>query len=505
MQGFVYTRVPAPGSVPPGQEDFHSLLYHHRLGTPQSADRLAIAGEFSPVAEWGALNSADGKYAAAFVHYGDGSYNYVYLRSADGKWRRVLTPTAGALTGDSETSITTGAFVGNRFYLIVTGGSPKGRIVALGGGAPRTIVPEGDWAMRFMATVKGGFLVGEVSGADWRIQQFASDGRFVRTIPLPSRGIGINGLVADERSSDALIEYEGWTIPERWVRYNSDSGAVSAPIFALRPAADYSGIRFKVLDAISKDGSRVPMTVLYKEGTIDNGTAPAILTAYGGYGLSTSPGFIGSELFWLEHGGVLAVANIRGGGEFGEAWHLNGNLTKKQNDYDDFAACARLLLASGWAARGHLGIVGGSNGGLLMGAALTQHPELYRAVVSFAGVYDMLRVELSTNGRYNVTEYGSVRNEEQFHALLGYSPYHNVRPGVAYPAILMVAGENDPRVSPWQSRKMIARLQADSTSGYPIILLTRRNAGHGIGASFSQRLGDRGAEYIFFAQQLGLK
>lgn len=529
MRGFVYTRVPAPGSVPAGQEFFHSVLYHHVLGTLQSADVVAIRGSFSPVAEWTALNSEDGRHAAAFVHYGDGSHNYVFLRNASGKWVQTLKPAAGALTGDDETLITTAAFVGDKFYVILTGGSPKGRIVAVdaGGGhagsgnagpgsnvsdrptfitsAPRTIVPEGDWAMRFMAPIKGGFLVAEVNGADWRVRHFSSDGALIRTVALPQRGIGIDDLVAATGSNEALISYSGWTIPSRWVRYDADTGSLSAPIFALRPAADYSSIRFKVINAISKDGSRVPVTVLYKQGTLDNGTAPGILTAYGGYGITTAPGFIGSVLAWLERGGVYAVANIRGGGEFGESWHLNGNLTKKQNDYDDFAACARLLLASGWVARGHLGIEGGSNGGLLMGAALTQHPELYRAVVSFAGIYDMLRVELTPNGEFNVSEYGSVQDPTQFYALYGYSPYHRVRSDVAYPAVLMIAGENDPRVAPWQSRKIIARLQAGSSSGYPVILLTRRAAGHGIGASFSQRLGDRGAEYIFFAQQLGLK
>ncbi|GAC1510793.1 MAG: hypothetical protein NVS1B6_17530 [Steroidobacteraceae bacterium] len=389
--------------------------------------------------------------------------------------------------------------------MILTAGTPKGRVVALQGATSRPIVPQGDWAMRSLASVKDGFLVTEVSGADWRVAHYAADGRFIRVVPLPQHGIGIGEVVADAGSSDALITYDGWTIPERWVRYNALTGVVSTPIFAMRPSADYSHVRFKILYAISKDGSRVPVTVLYKDGTTNNGKAPALLTAYGGYGLTTAPGFIGSELAWLERGGVFAVANIRGGGEYGEAWHLNGALTKKQNDYDDFAACARLMLASGWSAPGRLGIVGGSNGGLLMGAALTQHPELYRAVVSFAGIYDMLRVELTPNGRFNVSEFGTVKDQAQFRALYDYSPYHNVRPGVRYPAVLMIAGENDPRVSPWQSRKMIARLQAASTSGYPVILLTRRSAGHGIGASFSQRLGDRGAEYIFFAEQLGLR
>jgi prolyl oligopeptidase len=183
---------------------------------------------------------------------------------------------------------------------------------------------------------------------------------------------------------------------------------------------------------------------------------------------------------------------------------LNGALLKKQNDYDDFYACAEALVSSGWVGRDRLGIVGGSNGGLLMGAALTEHPELYRAVVSFVGVYDVVREQTHPNGEYNTKEFGSSKIEDQFRAMYGYSPYHNVKDGTAYPATLLITGENDPRVATWQSRKFGARLQTANSSGHPILVLTRRAAGHGVGASFSQRLGDRSAEFIFFSGELGL-
>jgi prolyl oligopeptidase len=501
-KGFVYTHVPAPGSVPKGQEFFNSVLFHHKLGSAASADALALGKGLSPVAEWNAMDSADGR-AAALVHYGDGSYSNVYLREG-GRWVKVVDASAGVLVGDDETRVITAAFVGDQLYVIETTGHPRGEIVAIDPhGKSHTVLAQDDWAVRGIFAIRGGFLTREVWGPAWRVRQFTAAGKLVRTVALPSNGISVDAVAAEPSSSAALIEYSGWTTPERWVRYDAQSGALTT-LYQLKPAADYSNVAFTVEYAVSRDGTRVPFTVIHKRGAAANATAPGLLTAYGGYGLEQGPFFIGSALFWIERGGVYIDANIRGGGELGEAWHLGGNLTHKQNDYDDFAAVAQQAISSGWVAPGRLGIVGGSNGGLLMGAALTQHPELYRAVASFAGIYDMLRVELTPNGRYNVSEYGTVQNKTLFDALYGYSPYHHVTAGTKYPAVMMVTGENDPRVAPWQSRKMIARLQAANAGGNPIVLLTRRAAGHGIGASFSQRLGDRSAQYIFFANELGL-
>jgi prolyl oligopeptidase len=215
------------------------------------------------------------------------------------------------------------------------------------------------------------------------------------------------------------------------------------------------------------------------------------------------PEFVGTNLAWLERGGVYAVANIRGGDEFGETWHRQGRLTAKQNVFDDFDAAAQALVSAGWTSPRHLGIIGGSNGGLLMGAELIQHPPQFRAVVSFVGIYDTLRHQLWPNGVYNEREYGTVADAAQFRALYAYSPYYNVRPQTQYPAVLLETGENDPRVAPWQSRKFAGALQAATTSGLPVLLLTRRAAGHGnIGASFSQRVGNAAATLMFFDTEL---
>jgi prolyl oligopeptidase len=257
--------------------------------------------------------------------------------------------------------------------------------------------------------------------------------------------------------------------------------------------------------ATSRDGTRVPLSILRRKGVALDGNNPTILYGYGGYGISIPPFFDPGLSLWLEQGGVYAVANLRGGGEYGEAWHLAGNLTRKQTVFDDFLACAEHLIATRYTNSGRLAIMGGSNGGLLMGAALTQRPDLFRAVVSFVGLYDMLRVELDPNGAFNVTEFGTVADLEQFRALYAYSPYHRVVDGAAYPAILFVTGENDGRVNPAHSRKMTARLQAASGSGRPVLLRTNASAGHGLGTGLNERIVEETDVYAFLFDQLGVR
>jgi len=259
--------------------------------------------------------------------------------------------------------------------------------------------------------------------------------------------------------------------------------------------------------AISKDGTRVPVNIIRRKGTKLDGANPTLLYGYGGYGISEQPFFLGSfARMWLDQGGVYVDANLRGGAEYGEEWHSAGNLTHKQNVFDDFLACAQYLIDQKYASPAHLAILGGSNGGLLMGAAFTQRPDLFRAVVSEVGIYDMLRVELDPNGAFNVTEFGTVKDPDQFKALYAYSPYHHVKDGTPYPAIYMPTGENDHRVNPMQSRKMIARLQAANTSDHPILLRTSSNAGHGsIGASLDEQLEQDADVFSFLFDQLGIQ
>jgi prolyl oligopeptidase len=253
----------------------------------------------------------------------------------------------------------------------------------------------------------------------------------------------------------------------------------------------------------SLDGKvQIPLEIVHARAAKMDGTAPTLLTAYGAYGVVSRPFFDSTILAWLERGGVFAHAMIRGGGEYGEAWHQAARLATKTVSSDDVAACALWLGTHGFGNAKHIGIIGGSAGGFLMGLALTRNPQLYRAVISQVGIYDLLRVELTPNGAYNTPEFGTVKDPAQFRWMLAQSPYHNVVKGRAYPAVLMSTGENDPRVDPYMSRKMTARLQADSSSPYPVLLIQRSGQGHGIGNSFDQQVEDTTDVDTFFDSQL---
>lgn len=486
--GFSYVHLPHADT------EFHAQVLHHSLGDPQSEDRLEFGRELSPIVEYSLSSSADGRHAGAVVHFGDGSPGQVFLRMADGKWQRVLGP-EGIVRSD-------GAWLGSRFLVVSHQGSSSGKVLAIDpDGQSSMLIPADSWTTVGVAPVSGGLLVERVSGPDWRVDQFDESGHFVRRVPLPEQGLSIGTIASSETSDFALLSYDGWTVPNRWDRYDCRHRTLQT-VFAGKPAADYSQVRSTRIWAQSQDGTRVPVTVLALESTPKDGKRPTILTAYGGFGVNTAPHFIGPNLAWLERGGVWAVANLRGGREFGEDWHRNGMLTRKQNVFNDFFAASQALIQSGWTSREHLGITGGSNGGLLMGASLTQHPEQYRAAAAFVGLYDMLRSELWPNGRYNTAEFGSVQDPEQFAALHAYSPLHHVQPGTSYPATLLETGENDARVAPWQSRKFAAALQAAQGGTEPILLLTQMNAGHGQGATFSQRVGKTALMLTFFAHQL---
>jgi len=314
----------------------------------------------------------------------------------------------------------------------------------------------------------------------------------------------VGGMVRLD-GDDILYGVQTYTTPFVFYRYDAASGQREKTVIAEPARIDLSDIEVTRGFATSEDGTRVPMNILRKKGVALDGNHPTILYGYGGYGYNETPSYSSAMRFWFDCGGVYVVANIRGGGEYGEEWHTAGNLTKKQNDYDDFAACARWLVDQKYTSPQRLVIMGGSNGGLLMGAALTQHPELFRAVVSYVGIYDMLRVELFPNGEFNITEYGTVKNPEQFKALYAYSPYHHVVDGTKYPAVLFLTGDHDGRVDPANSRKMTARLQAATTSGYPILLRTSSNAGHGIGTSLDDYISQEADVYAFIFQQLGME
>lgn len=509
--GLYYTRYPRQGERPPADMNFYEQVYFHKLGTSQDQDTYVIGKDFPRIAEINLKASRDGEYLLAEVENGDGDQYEHFLRDSSGVWTQ--------LTQFSDL-ISSVAFGDDALYMLSREHSPHGKILRAPLSAPRltnakTIIPEGAAVLQdFQFAISGsepGFVptprylyVGEVLGGPSEIHIFDHDGHEQGIVPSEPVSASTHFLAAD--GDKLLFGNQSYVDPMAWFYF--DPATKKTTVSALR---ETSPISFADVEAVrefatSKDGTRVPFTILRRKGTKLDGKNPAILNGYGGFGLSQTPFFDPVLHAWLDAGGVFAIANLRGGGEFGQEWHDQGRGIYKQNVFDDFIACAERLIQAGYTIPSKLGILGGSNGGLLMGAALTQRPDLFRAVVSVAGVYDMLRSETTENGQFNVTEFGSVRDPAQFKALYAYSPYHHVQDGTKYPATLFLVGENDPRVDPWHSRKMIARLQAANASDYPILLISFSNAGHGgIGSSEDQQTAMGTYQLEFMYEQLGVK
>ncbi len=494
--GFFYTRYPRGGERPPEDMDFYQQVWFHKLGTKTEDDAYSLGKDFPRIAETTLQSSEDGRAVLASVKNGDGGEVAQLLRTAAAEWVSV----AGFADKAADARFGPDGSV----YLLSRQGAPRGKILRLPLGTPSlasasTVVPEEDGVLeRFLPTASRLYVV-EIVGGPHRLRVFDREGKPKGEVPiLPFSSVGsIVRLSGDE----VLFRNQSYLAPRAWYRTGPDGKVVRTALAKKSPAsfADTEVVRETVT---SKDGTKVPLTILRRKGTRLDGHNPTLLSGYGGFGVSEAPGFSDGLRLWIEQGGVYAIANLRGGGEFGESWHLAGNRTKKQNVFDDFLSCARFLIDQGYARPEKLAIEGGSNGGLLMGAALTQRPDLFRAVVSFAGIYDMLRVELSPNGTFNVTEYGTVKDPDQFRALYAYSPYHHVSDGARYPAILFLTGANDPRVDPMQSRKMTARLQA---AGATVLLRTSSGSGHGIGTALDEALAQQTDVWAFLFRELGVQ
>lgn len=344
----------------------------------------------------------------------------------------------------------------------------------------------------------------DIIGGPSRLRVFDDQGHSLAAPSLPPVSAIDDAVYIG--GGDALFYSSTYLDPPAWYSVDAANGKPVRTAISGTSAVKFDDAEVVREFAVSKDGTRVPLTIIRRKGTKLDGTHPVLLNGYGGFGISLKPSFAGSQTrVWLDQGGISATANLRGGGEYGEEWHKEGELIHKQNVFDDFIACAQYLVEQKYTSPSHLAIIGGSNGGLLMGAAFTQRPDLFRAVVSFVGIYDMLRHELDPNGTFNITEYGTVKDPDQFKALYGYSPYHLVRDGTNYPAILFLTGENDHRVNPMQSRKMTARLQAANSSDHPILLRTTASGGHGFGTALDEQIEERTDVCSFLFDQLGIK
>jgi len=508
--GFYYTRYPQGNERPPEDANFYQQVYFHKLGTDCKQDAYVIGKDFPRIAEIQLVTSEDGRWLLAAVANGDGGEFAHYVMDSAGRWTQVTHFSDGIV------AVKTGP--DDALYLLSRKNAPRGQMLRLPLAhldltQAKVIVPQSsgttsDESARasienFVPTLDHLYVI-DIMGGPSRVRVFDDRDHALPAPPLPP--ISAIGQVVSIGGGNVLFYTSTYFDPPAWYRFDAASGKATRTALVETSPAKFDDAE-EVRDfAISKDGTRVPLNIIRRKGTRLDGTNPVLLDGYGGFDVSQKPFFVGSQArIWLDQGGVIASANLRGGGEYGEEWHKQGNLTHKQNVFDDFLACAQYLIDHQYTSPAHLAIIGGSNGGLLMGAAATQRPDLFRAVVSFVGIYDMLRVELDPNGAFNVTEYGSVKNPDQFRALYAYSPYHHVRDGAAYPAILFLTGENDHRVNPMQSRKMAARLQAANSSDHPILLRTTSSAGHGFGTALDEEI-EQGADvYSFLMDQLGIK
>jgi prolyl oligopeptidase len=497
--GVYYTRFPRKGERPDADLNFYQQIYFHKLGTPDTDDTYSIGKDFPRIAEITLQASRDGKYIVATVANGDGGEFAHYLLGPQEKWKQI--------TQFSDQIKLARLGRDNALYLLSRAGAPRGKILRLPLEVPELknaaeIVAAGDAVIEQIVPSTDALYVDDLLGGPSQIRRFDLNGKNQTIIPIPQIS-AVQEMLALEDGS-LLFRDVSYTEPAAW--FHCLNGKTEPMKTALRSTSpvSFGDIEVRREFATSKDGAKIPLNIIFRKGMKRDGNNPTLLYAYGGYGISMSPNFEFTRRLWFDRGGVYVVANIRGGGEFGEEWHKAGNLTNKQNVFDDFAAAAEYLIKENYTRRDKLAIQGGSNGGLLMGAMITQHPDLFRAVVSSVGIYDMLRVELAPNGAFNVTEFGTVKNPDQFKALYAYSPYHHVVDGANYPAVLMMTGANDGRVAPYQSRKMTARLVEANKSHNPILLRTSSAAGHGIGTALSERIKQLADIYTFLFAQLGM-
>jgi prolyl oligopeptidase len=508
-KGFYYTRYPRGRERAAEDMGFYQQLYYHPLGTPTEKDRYELGKELPRVAEIRVQVDGPSGRALVTVQDGDSGRFAHYLRSPDGKYRQL------SRFDDRLVQATFGP--GGDLYLLSRQGAPRGKILRLPAsetdlGKARVIVPQGkdtiiadfyqSYARQTVLPTESRLYVLYQLGGPSALRAFGLDGnRLAGPKQLPVSAVsGLAPLTGD----DVVFENGSFVEAPAVYVYRARAGTTEKTPLISPPEVSFRDVRVIREFATSKDGTKVPVTVLVPKGAKLDGTDPCLATAYGGFGLSVEPRVNPAHRILFDHGFVVAVANLRGGGEFGEEWHRAGVQTKRQNIYDDFAAVLRHLAARRYTSPGRLAIEGGSNGGLLMGVALTQQPALVKAVVAHVGIFDMLRVERTPNGAFNVPEYGTVTDAEQFKALHAYSPYHNVRDGAKYPAALFLTGANDPRVDPMHSRKMVARLQAAGAAPGLALLRTSAGTGHGLGTPLSAQIEEQVDVLSFLFAQLGV-
>jgi prolyl oligopeptidase len=503
--GFFYTRYPNKGARADNELFFHQRVYYHELGTSVEKDTLELGSGLPAIAAIRLQADAASGRVIARVQNGDGGQFQFFVRDDEGSWRSF------GKFGDGHQDLVFGP--DDDLYLVTRAGAPRGKVVRLSASdldltGAETVIGESDQALTHNAyegdaptiTVTAGaiFLLYQLGGPT-ELRAFSLAGE-----PLPGPAtvpMSQISSVTPTGDDEVTITIESFVTPRHWVRYDADTGKTTRAPTAIDGSQPWHDVTVERSFAISADGTRVPVSILRKK---DVPTRGLLLTGYGGFAIAELPSFRPPVRVLLEQGIAYAVANLRGGSEFGALWHSQGSLESKQNVFDDFIAVAEHLLDKNYVPPGKLAIMGTSNGGLLVGAVLTQKPQLAQAVIARVGIFDSLRHELDPNGAFNVTEYGTVRHESQFRALYAYSPYHNVDVVDAYPPVLLLTGANDNRVNPMHSRKMLARLQVAKHSLVPPLLRTSGNTGHSLGKPTSAWIEELTDVYSFLMHSLSI-
>jgi prolyl oligopeptidase len=499
--GFYYARYAAPATGEAYAEtNYNQQLFFHRRNTAQSADALVY--ERPDQKEWGfdSVVSEDGRYLILHVWQGTDVRNRLFYQDLE---------TGGdvvELIADLEAAY---HFVGNDgpvFYLRTDLAAPRGRIIAIDTTRParanwQTLIPQHDDVLESIDLIHDQFILRYQHDAHHRLQRFALDGTPLGEIALPTLG-SVLSLTGQREDDEFFFTFESFIHPPTVYRYDFQHDACTV-FWSPSLRFDAAPYETRQVFVISPDGTRVPMFLIHRRGLMLDGSHPTLVYGYGGFNISLTPWFTVSPLVWLEMGGVWAVANLRGGGEYGEEWHQAGTFDRKQNVFDDFIACAEYLIAAGITSTPKLAIQGGSNGGLLVGACLTQRPDLFGAAVAEVGVMDMLRFHRFTIGWAWVSDYGSADDPHQFKTLYAYSPLHNLKARTHYPATFITTGDHDDRVVPGHSFKFAAALQAAQAGDRPTLIRIQTKAGHGLGKPTTIIIAERADVYAFLAQVLG--
>jgi prolyl oligopeptidase len=497
--GFYYLRFPGPGSVPPEDEQYFGRIWFHRLGQPQSSDELVFETPDQRDVVPMVRVAADGRWVVITAQRGasDDSEVHVVDRKAPGPPRPLMTGF------DAAYDFVEGA--SGRLFFRTTKDAPRGRIVSIDPDDPasgvREIVPESAHRLSSAVMARETLVTTCLENASDRLRLFALDGSPKGEIPLPAIG-SILSIDAEPEDEEVRFVFTSFTQPpaaylfRREELFRLKAEATGLPVEFGAPEYETSQVWYP-----SKDGTRVSMFLVHRKDLARDGSRPVLLSGYGGFNINRTPAYDAATFPFLDRGGVFALANLRGGGEYGEAWHRAGMLEKKQNGFDDFIAAAEFLVTAGYTSPDRIAIEGGSNGGLLVGAVMTQRPELFGAVLCRVPVADMLRYHLFTVGRFWIPEYGSADDPAQFEYLLKYSPYHNVRPGVRYPPTLVMTADTDDRVAPGMAKKFAARLQAAGGGG-PILIRVETKAGHGAGKPIAKVIEEE-ADMLFFLLNAG--